>query len=77
MLIGNTEPQTIVLPVDFTAAIDATRTYRLRMYDSERRDWEEQDPVRGSTFGSLPVSIQANGFRLIELQLLPPDDGAR
>ncbi|MGZ3504863.1 MAG: MGH1-like glycoside hydrolase domain-containing protein [Vulcanimicrobiaceae bacterium] len=71
ILIGNTEAQTVALPVDFASAIDPEQLYRMRVYNSERRGWEEQVPARGRNFESLPVSIEAYGFRLIELQMLP------
>lgn len=67
ILLGNTGTQTEHTPVVLAEPIATAPQFHVRIYDSERAAWEEigtrtVDQVHGHTF-----SIDAGGFRLIEL----------
>ncbi len=70
VLIGNTSSQTIHTPVVVTDPKQSDRSFHVRAYDSERCGWDDfgilsMEDIRGNAF-----SIEAGGFRLIELTAL-------
>jgi hypothetical protein len=67
LLVGNTEPQTVAVPVDLERVVDSSKRYTFRMYNSERRAWGLPLDREPGTLGALAFSIEANGFRLVEL----------
>jgi hypothetical protein len=67
ILIGNTEQNTVSIPINVENVVDLSQRYKFRLYNSERRDWEAQVTCDGEGLTGLAVSIEANGFRLIEL----------
>jgi glycogen debranching enzyme len=67
ILLGNTEQNTVSIPINVGDVVDVSQTYTLRLYNSERRDWEAPVMRRGEELTSLAVLIETNGFRLIEL----------
>jgi len=46
---------------------DAAGAYDLRIYNSERSAWEPTQRITGQVACSLAVSIEANGYRAVEL----------
>jgi len=46
---------------------DPTGAYDLRIYNSERSAWEPTQRITGQVACSLAVSIEANGYRAVEL----------
>lgn len=67
ILAGNTGNQTVHSPIAIRELRAAAPQYRLRVYNSERRAW---DPVKKLTLSQLQgfaLSIEAGGFRVIEL----------
>lgn len=67
ILLGNTEQNTVSIPINVESVIDLSQRYKLRLYNSERRDWEAPVMREGKGLTGLAVSIEASGFRLIEL----------
>ena len=67
LLVGNTEPQTVAVPVDLERVVDSSKRYTFRMYNSERSAWGLPLDREPGTLGALAFSIEANGFRLVEL----------
>jgi hypothetical protein len=41
----------------------------MRDYNSERGDWEDAGPVTPEDIHAMSVSVDAGGFRLIDLSL--------
>jgi hypothetical protein len=72
ILLGNTEQNTITTPINIEDVVDPSQRYQLRIYNSERRDWEAPVTCGAETLRGLAVTIEANGFRLLELTV----DGA-
>jgi glycogen debranching enzyme len=67
ILLGNTEENTVSIPITVEEVIDRSQTYKFRLYNSERRDWEAPVMRAGEGLTGLAVQIEANGFRVIEL----------
>lgn len=70
LLVGNTEADTVAVPVDIQPVIDASKRYKLRMYNSERRSWEQPFIQEPGTLGAIAFSIEAGGFRLMQINTL-------
>lgn len=66
-LLENTEPDTVTVPVDVQRIVDASQRYKLEIYNSERRAWEGAVIRQPGTLGGLAFSIEAGGFRLMQL----------
>ncbi|MGI8916449.1 MAG: MGH1-like glycoside hydrolase domain-containing protein [Chloroflexota bacterium] len=71
VLIGNVGPASCVVPVDLRKVIDQAQSYDIRIYNSERGSWEAGHGEKGRTAGTLAVSIETRGFRVIELKPRP------
>lgn len=67
ILLGNTEQNTVSIPIDVVDVVDPSQSYEFRIYNSERRDWEAAVTCSGDALRGLAVTIEANGFRLLEL----------
>jgi hypothetical protein len=67
ILLGNTEENTVSIPIDVEAVVDPSKRYEFRIYNSERRDWEAAMTCGGDELRGLAVTIETNGFRLLEL----------
>jgi hypothetical protein len=67
LFVGNTKLHTIAVPVDIQRVVDASKYHTLRMYNSELHDWERPVEREPGTLGTLAFSIEASGFRLIDL----------
>ena len=67
VLVGTVGTQTGVVPVNLSEVVDPDASYDLRIYNSERGAWEENRRESGHVVLFLAVSIEAYGFRAIEL----------
>lgn len=67
VLLGNTTTNTINVPMNVTRVLDPSMCYRLRVYDSERREWDTFGEGDGRHFAGLALSVDAYGFRLLEI----------
>lgn len=68
ILLGNTTDNTLNVSVGLSSLLDTSRQYELRIYDSERRGWEEFEPSFGGEIGTVALSVDAKGFRLLKIR---------
>ncbi|HLJ82878.1 MAG TPA: amylo-alpha-1,6-glucosidase [Candidatus Eremiobacteraceae bacterium] len=68
VLVGNVSDETASIPLNIAKLVNADSHYRLRIYNGERDAWEEEVRKNGRALASLAVTIEAHGFRLIEVQ---------
>lgn len=71
ILIGNTGEQTVHTPLMIQDALPPSANYYARTYNSERGGWEDGGVLASSDLHGAALSIEAGGFRLVELTLLP------
>jgi hypothetical protein len=69
VLIGNTGTTTIQTPVTVHNITKPDTSWLVRTYNSERKDWESIGQLTSADLKGFAVSIEAGGFRLIELSL--------
>ena len=69
ILVGNVSDETATIPVNITKLVNGEKSYRLRTYNGERSEWEEAGVSNGRALASLAISVEAHGFRLIELRV--------
>jgi hypothetical protein len=67
VLIGNTGTSTIQTPVTVDEIVESDSAWSVRTYNSERKDWEPIGRLSSAELRGFAVSIEAKGFRLIEL----------
>jgi hypothetical protein len=70
ILLGNCAPQTVISPIIVADEAPASSRFNLRTYNSERGAWEEGGVISTTELHGTVISIEANGFRLIELSLV-------
>jgi hypothetical protein len=70
ILIGNCAQQTVISPVAIANQAPAASRFHLRTYNSERGGWDDGDVVTTADIHNTVISIEANGFRLLELSLV-------
>ena len=68
ILVGNVGDQTLSVPLNLQDAVEARSEYTVRIYDSERDEWENRGTKTGSELASLIFSIEAMGYRLLEVR---------
>ena len=68
VLIGNVGSATSVVPVELRGLLNPNAQYQMRIFNSERESWLPGHRDSGRDAASLAVSIEANGFRAIELR---------
>jgi Bacterial alpha-L-rhamnosidase 6 hairpin glycosidase domain len=69
VLIGNTGNQTVHTPIMYTGPLTLGTHYEARTYNSERVAWEENGILSIDDLRSHALTIEAGGFRLIELSI--------
>lgn len=67
VLVGNVGLTTANIATNIAPLVAPESIYRLRVYDSERQDWEEFGQSRGSELAGLAFSVETQGFRLLEI----------
>ena len=67
VFIGNTSAQTIQAPLSIHPDVSPSSTYNLRTYNSEKGAWESSGLLDATQIRGLSISIEANGFRVVEL----------
>ena len=68
VLVGNTTANTLNIAMSIARLVNPADCYRLCIYDSERREWESFGEGDGAEFVGLAFSVDAQGFKLIEIQ---------
>jgi len=69
ILLGNTTPSSLAAPVNLEHCIDSTKRYNVRIYNSERREWDEDRVLTGFALRGIALYIEAGGYRLLEVTL--------
>jgi Bacterial alpha-L-rhamnosidase 6 hairpin glycosidase domain len=72
LLVGNTGADTIYAPIQFTDENLLPRRAACRVYNSERRSWEDRGVVERTELRAMAFSIERGGFRLLEIH--PADE---
>ncbi len=72
LLVGNTGADTIYAPIQFTDESLLPRRATCRVYNSERRTWEDRGFLRRTELRAVAFSIECGGFRLLEIR--PADE---
>jgi hypothetical protein len=67
LLVGNTGAATIYAALQFIDETILPMRGSVRVYNSERRNWEEQGTLKREQLSSLGFSIERRGFRLVEI----------
>jgi hypothetical protein len=67
LLVGNTGADTIYAPIEFTDENLLPRRAACRMYNSERRSWEDRGVLEPNGLRGMAFSIECGGFRLFEI----------
>jgi Bacterial alpha-L-rhamnosidase 6 hairpin glycosidase domain len=65
LLVGNVTTTSINVPVDLSSLLTGETKYHVRIYNSERDDWETDAVVPREEVGSLTVTIESQGYRLM------------
>jgi Bacterial alpha-L-rhamnosidase 6 hairpin glycosidase domain len=68
LLVGNTGADTIYAPVQFMDENLLARRAACRMYNSERRSWEDRGVLEPSELRAAGLSIERGGFRIFEIR---------
>ena len=67
LLVGNTGADTIYAPIQFTGDNLLPRRAACRVYNSERRSWEDRRVLDRTEMRAMAFSIERGGFRLLEI----------
>ncbi|MBV8374147.1 MAG: hypothetical protein JO302_01450 [Candidatus Eremiobacteraeota bacterium] len=67
ILVGNTGPQSTHAPLSINDTSFIPEKAALRVYNSERKDWEPPDGIDRDALKGRGVFIEGGGFRLLEL----------
>lgn len=67
ILLGNTSDQTVRTPIAIQERGTPSPRYTMRIFNSERRDWEAPEAMSPAQLRGFALSIEANGFRVVEL----------
>jgi hypothetical protein len=68
LLIGNTGADTVYAPIQFTGESLLPGRATCRMYNSERRGWEERGVLERTELRAMGFSIERGGFRILEMR---------
>ena len=68
VLLGNAGTQTSVVPLSLGDLLTPAARYVVRLYNSERGAWEPERRERGSAVAFMALSVEANGFRAIQVR---------
>ncbi len=67
ILVGNSAGTTLNAPISIKWSGRPTTRVNMRIYNSERGDWETLEPLAVTDLRAMVFPIEAGGFRLIEL----------
>jgi hypothetical protein len=68
VLVGNQSDATATVPLNIAKIVDHESSYRIRVYNSERNDWEMEFAREGHLLASLAIVVETLGFRLIDIR---------
>jgi hypothetical protein len=72
ILVGNTGDETMHTPLNINETALFAKRAMMRVYNSERGDWEAAESIDAAQLRGLALTIEAGGFRLLELSALGP-----
>lgn len=67
LLAGNTGSDTVNAPIQFTDESLLPRRATCRVYNSERRNWEDRGTLDRAELRAIGLSIERGGFRILEI----------
>jgi hypothetical protein len=67
LLVGNTGADTVYAPVQFTSENLLPGHAAYRVYNSERRSWEDHGVLEQTQLRAMGLSIERGGFRIVEI----------
>jgi hypothetical protein len=70
VLVGNTAGETVHAPINITDTTLLPVRATLRVFNSERRNWEKRRVGAAGDLSGLALTIEAGGFRLLEISSL-------
>jgi glycogen debranching enzyme len=68
VLVGNLADHTITASLDLLRLLDAQTMYDVCLYDSERDGWQPGEINAAKDIGTVALSIEMGGYRLISLR---------
>jgi hypothetical protein len=68
LVVGNTGADTIYAPIQFTDESLLPGRATCRMYNSERRNWEDRGVLEPRELRAAGLSIEAGGFRILKIR---------
>ena len=74
ILVGSVGTTTATIPLNIRRLIEDGARYRTRMYNSEREAWEDGGVELGADISSLSITVETQGYRLLELRVMPSED---
>jgi hypothetical protein len=72
ILVGNTGSETMHTTVVITDTTLLPQGGTLRLYNSERRSWEKRAVIAPADLSGIGLTIEAGGFRLLEISKQKP-----
>ncbi len=74
VLVGNTTSETVPVPLDVERILDKSKSFSLRVYNSERKSWTEPIVGEPGSWSALAVLIEGDGFHLLQFTLVQPGE---
>ena len=71
LLVGNVTPTSINVPVDLSSILTGEAKYHVRIYNSERDDWESEILIAREEAVSVTTTIESQGYRLMHFTRVP------
>lgn len=68
LLVGSTGADTIYAPIQFTNDNLLPRRATFRMYNSERRSWEDRGVLERKQLRAMGFSIEYGGYRILDIR---------
>ena len=66
LLVGNVSTTSINVPVELSSILTGEEKYHLRIYNSEREDWETDAVFAREEVMSVTTTIESQGYRLMQ-----------
>jgi hypothetical protein len=65
IMVGNVTSATINVPVDLTSVLTPHAKYHVRIYNSERDDWETDTVLAREEVAIITATIESQGYRVL------------
>jgi hypothetical protein len=67
LLVGNTSPNTMIVPLDLNGLLTPDTDYTVDLYDSESHTWRHGETTSAANLRTPAVTIETGGFRVLRL----------